>query len=122
MQRESFIDDLLAWIDNNIHSHLDIQIVADRAGYSRWHLQRIFKDHLGCTLGEYIRVLKLQKSADLLLSSDEPILNVALSLGFDSQQSFNRSFKRRYGLAPGEWRRSPVTVPVPVRNAQPACC
>ena len=33
--------------------------------------------------------------------SNEPILNVAIALGFDSQQSFNRSFKRQYGQAPG---------------------
>ncbi|ENI5324133.1 helix-turn-helix domain-containing protein, partial [Klebsiella pneumoniae] len=38
--------------------------------------------------------------------SNEPILNVAIALGFDSQQSFNRSFKRQYGQAPGVWRRS----------------
>ncbi|RDT60320.1 helix-turn-helix domain-containing protein, partial [Klebsiella pneumoniae] len=31
---------------------------------------------------------------------------VAIALGFDSQQSFNRSFKRQYGQAPGAWRRS----------------
>jgi len=50
-------------------------------------------------------VKKLKKSADRLTSTDEPILNVAISLGFDSQQSFNRSFKRQYGVAPGAWRR-----------------
>ena len=44
-----------------------------------------------------------------LTHSDEPILNVAIALGFDSQQSFNRSFKRQYGQAPGAWRRSIVS-------------
>ncbi|MGO3911228.1 helix-turn-helix domain-containing protein, partial [Huaxiibacter chinensis] len=43
-----------------------------------------------------------------LTHSDEPILNVAIALGFDSQQSFNRSFKRQYGQAPGAWRRNTV--------------
>ncbi|PPS58461.1 hypothetical protein CRX72_17075 [Pantoea sp. BRM17] len=40
-----------------------------------------------------------------------PILNVAISLGFDSQQSFNRSFKRQYGVAPGAWRRHASHAP-----------
>jgi AraC-like DNA-binding protein len=57
-------------------------------------------------LAEYIRAQKLQKSVERLAHSDEPILNVAIALGFDSQQSFNRSFKRQYGQAPGAWRRS----------------
>ena len=106
MNTGAFIHDLLDWIDNNLDSRLDIETVARRAGYSKWHLQRIFKEHTGYPLGEYIRVQKLQKSVERLAHSDEPILNVAIALGFDSQQSFNRSFKRQYGQAPGVWRRS----------------
>lgn len=106
MNTDAFIHDLLDWIDNNLEGRLDINTVSRRAGYSKWHLQRIFKEHTGYPLGEYIRAQKLQKSVERLTHSDEPILNVAIALGFDSQQSFNRSFKRQYGQAPGAWRRS----------------
>ena len=106
MNTGAFIHDLLDWIDNNLDSRLDIETVSRRAGYSKWHLQRIFKEHTGSPLAEYIRAQKLQKSVERLAQSDEPILNVAIALGFDSQQSFNRSFKRQYGQAPGAWRRS----------------
>lgn len=108
MNTDAFIHDLLDWIDNNLESRLDINTVSRRAGYSKWHLQRIFKVHTGYPLAEYIRAQKLQKSVERLTHSDEPILNVAIALGFDSQQSFNRSFKRQYGQAPGAWRRSTV--------------
>ena len=106
MNTATVIHDLLDWIDNNLESRLDIETVARRAGYSKWHLQRIFKEHTGYPLAEYIRMHKLQRSVERLANSDEPILNVAIALGFDSQQSFNRSFKRQYGQAPGAWRRS----------------
>ncbi|KLV92118.1 AraC family transcriptional regulator [Klebsiella aerogenes] len=104
MNTAAVIHDLLDWIDNNLESRLDIETVARRAGYSKWHLQRIFKEHTGYPLAEYIRMHKLQRSVERLANSDEPILNVAIALGFDSQQSFNRSFKRQYGQAPGAWR------------------
>ncbi|EPK2038162.1 helix-turn-helix domain-containing protein [Klebsiella pneumoniae] len=114
MNTGAIIQDLIDWIDNHLDSRLDIDTVARRAGYSKWHLQRIFKEHTGQPLGEhtgqplgeYIRAKKLQKSIERLAHSNEPILNVAIALGFDSQQSFNRSFKRQYGQAPGVWRRS----------------
>ncbi|MGX5867644.1 helix-turn-helix domain-containing protein [Enterobacter cloacae] len=109
MDTGAFIHDLLDWIDNNLDSRLDIETVSKRAGYSKWHLQRIFKEHTGYPIAEYIRAQKLQKSMERLTHSDEPILNVAIALGFDSQQSFNRSFKRQYGQAPGAWRRSIVS-------------
>lgn len=110
MYTGAFIHDLLDWIDNNLDSRLDIETVSKRAGYSKWHLQRIFKEHTGYPIAEYIRAQKLQKSMERLTYSDEPILNVAIALGFDSQQSFNRSFKRQYGQAPGAWRRSIVST------------
>ena len=106
MNTGAIIQDLIDWIDNHLDSRLDIDPVARRAGYSKWHLQRIFKEHTGQPLGEYIRAKKLQKSIERLAHSNEPILNVAIALGFDSQQSFNRSFKRQCGQAPGVWRRS----------------
>lgn len=109
MDTGAFIHDLLDWIDNNLDSRLDIETVSKRAGYSKWHLQRIFKEHTGYPIAEYIRAQKLQKSMERLTHSDEPILNVAIALGFDSQQSFNRSFKRQYGQAPRAWRRSIVS-------------
>ncbi|MBT0729159.1 helix-turn-helix domain-containing protein [Rosenbergiella nectarea] len=106
MMNGSFFDDLIHWIDTHIENRLNLDMVADRAGYSKWHLQRMFKEHTGHALGEYIRTKKLEKSACRLTHSDEPILTVAISMGFDSQQSFNRSFKRQYGMAPGTWRRN----------------
>lgn len=106
MNSTGFITDLIEWIDNNLEEKLDINTVAGRAGYSKWHLQRMFKRQTGYALGEYIRMQKLRVSAERLANSGEPIVSVAISLGFDSQQSFNRSFKRHYGQTPGDWRRA----------------
>ena len=55
MNTGAIIQDLIDWIDNHLDSRLDIDTVARRAGYSKWHLQRIFKEHTGQPLGEYIR-------------------------------------------------------------------
>ena len=106
MMQEEIIHSLTHWIDQNLDKSLSIDEVAAKSGYSKWHLQRLFKEHTGYPLAEYIRAQKLQKSVERLAHGDEPILNVAIALGFDSQQSFNRSFKRQFGQAPGAWRRS----------------
>ncbi|SUI71538.1 Multiple antibiotic resistance protein marA [Serratia marcescens] len=73
MNTTGFITDLKAWIDNNLEEKLDINTVADRAGYSKWHLQRMFKRQTGYALGEYIRMQKLKVSAERLANSGEPI-------------------------------------------------
>ena len=65
MNTGAFIHDLLDWIDNNLDSRLDIETVSRRAGYSKWHLQRLFKEHTG-SLSPNIFAQKLQKSVERL--------------------------------------------------------
>lgn len=87
MSHNDFINDLMMWIDNHIEGKMNLDTVSQRAGYSKWHLQRMFKEYTGHPLGEYIRAHRLKKSAERLLKGDEPIIDVAISFGYDSQQS-----------------------------------
>lgn len=106
MNNNNFIDALLEWIDGHIESISSLDDVAAKAGYSKWHLQRMFKSHTGTRLGEYIRNKKLDESALRLVAyRQSSILDIALSLGFDSQRSFTRSFKRRFDVTPGVWKK-----------------
>ncbi|SFT45585.1 AraC family of transcriptional regulator, multidrug resistance transcriptional activator [Kosakonia arachidis] len=102
---EHIIDELIIWIDNNIHKSLKIEDVAQRSGYSKWHLQRVFYQVKNTNLANYIRDKKLEMAAYDLIQSDESILSISLKYGFDSQQSFTRSFAKKYHLPPSRFRR-----------------
>ena len=82
---------------NRLEGHLDqplsLDNVAAKAGYSKWHLQRMFKDVTGHAIGAYIRARRLSKSAVALRLTARPILDIALQYRFDSQQTFTRAFK-----------------------------
>ncbi|WP_228312082.1 hypothetical protein [Klebsiella oxytoca] len=60
---EDIIDEITQWIDSNLHKPLKIEDVAARAGYSKWHLQRIFVQVRKVSLGKYIRDKKLKLAA-----------------------------------------------------------
>ncbi|VAC86419.1 transcriptional activator ramA [Enterobacter hormaechei] len=64
---EDIIDEITQWIDSNLHKPLKIEDVAARAGYSKWHLQRIFVQVKEVSLGKYIRDTKLRLAAKILL-------------------------------------------------------
>ena len=63
-------------------------------GYSKWHLQRMFKKETGHSLGQYIRSRKMTEIAQKLKESNEPILYLAERYGFESQQTLTRTFKK----------------------------
>ena len=57
------IDTIVEWIDDNLHQPLRIEEIARHAGYSKWHLQRLFMQYKGESLGRYIRERKLLMAA-----------------------------------------------------------
>ena len=99
------IDSLIGWIDENIDKPLKIHDVAEKSGYSKWHLQRMFHQVIGETLGNYIRDRKLELAVNELLHTKSAVVDISLKYGYDSQQSFSRTFSRKYRLPPQAYRR-----------------
>ena len=107
MDQAGIIRDLLAWLEGHLDQPLSLDNVAAKAGYSKWHLQRMFKDVTGHAIGAYIRARRLSKSAVALRLTSRPILDIALQYRFDSQQTFTRAFKKQFSQTPAFYRRSP---------------
>lgn len=98
------IHSILDWIENNLQTPLSLEKVSQRSGYSKWHLQRMFKKETGYSLGQYIRNRKLTEIALKLQESNEPILYLAESYGFESQQTLTRTFKNYFSVPPHKYR------------------
>ncbi|MCP1206829.1 MDR efflux pump AcrAB transcriptional activator RobA [Pantoea sp. B550] len=106
MDQAGIIRDLLVWLESHLDQPLSLDNVAQKAGYSKWHLQRMFKDVTGHAIGAYIRARRLSKAAVALRLTSRPILDIALQYRFDSQQTFTRAFKKQFAQTPAWYRRS----------------
>ncbi|MEL5395840.1 MULTISPECIES: helix-turn-helix domain-containing protein [Serratia] len=105
MLQDDIVNDLLSWLESHLDLPLLLDNVAAKSGYSKWHLQRMFKAVTGHVLGAYIRTRRLSKAAVALRLTNQPILDIALQYRFDSQQSFTRAFKRHFAQTPALYRR-----------------
>ncbi|PKH22329.1 AraC family transcriptional regulator [Enterobacterales bacterium CwR94] len=99
------ITDLVSWIGAHRDSRLSVEDCARKAGYSKWYLQRLFREVTGQPLASYCREQRLLSAADMLRQPDVTVQQVALQHGFDSQVTFHKTFKKHYGVTPGEFRR-----------------
>ncbi len=95
----------VALMQRQMEPPLSIAGLAARLGLSPRSLERLFRLHLETTPRAYYRELRLAHARGLLLETGLPVAEVALRAGFDSPAAFSRSFRRRYGLAPGRLRR-----------------
>lgn len=79
--------------------------LAEVAGLSKYHFLRQFSQVVGMTPGAYLRTLRLCHAARKLRTTDMPILEVALSVGFADHPSFSRAFARHMGMTPSEYQK-----------------
>ena len=78
--------------------------MAKESGYSSSHFMRWFKENTGFSFNEYLIEYRLNRATEQLRKSDETILNIASSNGFDNLSNFNRLFKKRFLMTPTEYR------------------
>lgn len=105
MQQE-IIHSLTHWIDENLDKALSIDEVAAKSGYSKWHLQRMFRTVTKQTLGGYIRERRLTLAAEALRQTQRPVFDIAMQYGYDSQQTFSRVFRRQFSQTPTAYRHT----------------
>ncbi len=93
------------YIESNLDHDITSSQIAKEAGLSQWHFQRIFKALTNETLKTYIRSRRLANSLDKLLTTNFRIIDIAVSAGYESQESFTRAFKASFNLTPNEYRK-----------------
>lgn len=106
MDQAGIIRDLLSWLETHLDQPLSLDNVAAKAGYSKWHLQRMFKQQTGHILGTYARRRRLTAAARELRLTSTSVACIADTYQFDSQQTFTRGFRKQFGLPPAVYRRS----------------
>jgi AraC family transcriptional regulator len=68
------------------------------------HLAREFRRFYHCTIGDYIRQLRIKFACEKLVQSDLPLSEIALASGFFDQSHFTRTFKQLTGKTPQAYR------------------
>jgi AraC family transcriptional regulator len=82
-----------------------LDAVATAVGIHPAHLTRAFRQHYGCTMGEYVRQLRIEYACRELATSDRSLVEIALTAGFSDQSHFSKTFKRLMGLTPAEFQK-----------------
>ncbi len=84
---------------------LSLAALAAEAHLSRFYFCRAFKQSTGLSPHAWLRQHRLAQAMTILRDTDEPILSIAVALGYGSQSAFTVAFRRLTGETPGEWRR-----------------
>lgn len=101
----TILHSITMYIAENCTNEISLEEVASFAGFSKYHFSRIFKEYFDTSFPEYIMKQRIYHAIELLENPDISILNAALSAGFTSHSSFNRTFKQVMNCTPSSFRK-----------------
>lgn len=81
-----------------------LEALATVAGRHPVHLARRFRQFHHCTIGDYVRRLRVDRAARLLRTTHRPLIDIALDCGFAGAAQFSRSFRAVHATTPSAWR------------------
>ncbi len=99
------INEVLYRIHADLSQNLTVEVLATHVAMSSFHFNRVFREVVGESVHAYMKRVKLEHTANLLLfNPDATITHIMQEVGFSSNASFTQAFKERFGVTPTKWR------------------
>ena len=91
---------VISRMEKTVENPVPREELASLADVSLRQLERLFRQHLNCSLGEHYLALRLDRARDLVRQTSLSVLEIALACGFTSASHFSRTYRARFGQAP----------------------
>jgi AraC family transcriptional regulator len=103
-QRPRWLGRAVEMIQDNFPRRLTLASIAEEVGVHPVHLAQSFRRFHGCTVGDYIRRVRIDYVCQQLVRSNIPFMDLAVAAGFADRSHFSRTFKRAVGILPSQYR------------------
>ena len=94
------------FIETHLEKNLGIPELAAVTGLSKFYFARAFKQSVGMTPHEYVVQCRVRRAQELLASTDLPLSEIAVAVGFADQSHCARRFREHVGMTPSRYRWS----------------
>lgn len=97
---------IVSYINENFTQPISLQSVANALSISKSYVSRIFSEKIKTDFRQYINLLRAEYAAKLIRATEDSLTAISENAGFNSQSTFNRTFRSIYGMTPREFRNN----------------
>lgn len=105
-QSYDIVRNVIQYLQNNYDKNLSNDNIAEHFHMNSSYLNRIFKQHTGFTIHNFLVQYRMNLAMDLLRTKNDPINEIVATVGFSDIPHFIKSFKKLTGKTPSEYRNS----------------
>ena len=99
------VQESIAKMRASYHKDISLLSCAKSLNMNPKYLGRLFRKETGYTFHEYLNDIRITRAKDLLCGTSVPVIEIALSCGYNTVTYFNRTFKQLTGISPSEFRK-----------------
>ncbi len=99
-----YIKRSLDYVGEHYMEPLRVEDIAEASGLSESHFRRVFEDAMNMKPLDYVNLVRVDKACLLIEKEDCSMEEISYKVGFQTQSTFNRNFKRLTGLSPFQWK------------------
>lgn len=103
--RDSILDDILYYIDNNYQNNIKLETIAPLFGYNSAYLGKLFTKAIGENFNSYVDHRRIEHSKKLLEQKSIKVYEVSEQVGYKNVDYFHKKFKKYVGISPAEYRK-----------------
>jgi len=107
------VEQTSSYIEAHYAEEITLERLAAMTGHSVYHLSRLFRQHTGVTLVEFLTAVRLRRARELLLQENLAIKEVSARIGYSDPTYFARVFRKSEGVAPSEYREHAARARLP---------
>lgn len=100
----SEIESVCKYMKEHYSEKITLISIADSVGFSKYYISRLFKQHMGVTIIDYLIKVRLDKAKELLAKGDYSIKQISFMVGYSDPNYFTWSFKKYLGISPIKYR------------------
>lgn len=99
-------DIVIKYIAENYNKpDISVELISDNTGVSKYKIPKIIKDKFDLTFPGYLNEIRMNEIKRLLIETNLPVLDLSLNVGYNTVSHFNRTFKKREGISPLNYRK-----------------
>lgn len=104
-ESENSVEEMTGYIKKHYSENIDLKEVSQHFFMETSYFSKYFKKHVGINYKQFLDNVRMEKAAEKLSNTNQPIVQVSIDTGFNSLSSFNKIFKSFYSCTPSQYRK-----------------
>ncbi len=104
LKNNNSLNSVCNYISEHFTEDISLEQIADYAGFSKYHFERIFSEYTGVTFYQYLLQMRINYAKTLLSNPELSVTDISYQAGFASSTAFTRAFKKVTGYPPSQFR------------------